>query len=204
MKQMKRMKRLTIAVSVAASMWACDGSSPTSPTAPPLARYTLSGVVSEVTPTGQAPVQGARVESSNPRRAATTDQTGSYRIDGVYAGPNSVRVSTEAHETVSRDVTIAGDTRLDIQVIQRATYTLSGVVSEMTSTGQVPVEGVQVDEGYFHAQVKTDTNGFYSFTGPYGTDIRNFVLFTKEGYLTATSEVAINGNTRLDVQLVRR
>lgn len=197
------MKRLSVAVSLAASMWACDGSNP-SPTEPPRATYTLSGVVSGVTPTGQAPIEGARVEVSNPRLAATTDKSGSYRIDGVYAGPTSVRVSEFTYETVSRDVTIDGDTRLDIQVIQRATYTLSGVVSEVTPNGLAPVEGVEVWESYFHAPDTTDANGFYSFTGPYGTGISNSVQFTKEGYQTAMSDVTINGNTRLDIQLVRR
>jgi len=198
------MKRLFIALSLAASMWACNGRTPTSLTEPPLVTYTLSGVVFEVTPTVQAPVEGARVEVSNPRLIATTDESGSYRIAGVYAGLNSVRVSTEAYETVSRVVTIDGDTRLDIQVARRPTYTLSGVVTEVTPTGLAPVEGVTVDETYFHAQTKTDTNGFYSFTGYPDPSDGFMVRFTKEGYRIATSGVTINGNTRLDIQLVRR
>ena len=53
---MKHLKHLSIAVSLAASMWACDGSDLRSPTAPPAflpaATYTLSGVVTAVMPTG--------------------------------------------------------------------------------------------------------------------------------------------------------
>ena len=117
------MKRLFIALSLAASMWACEGSnvrSPTAPTWPLAAVYTLSGVVSEVTSTGQPPVLGATVQVSKPPLLpATTDRSGSYRIDGVYAGPVSVTVSALEYETVSRDVTIDGDTRLDIQLVRR-------------------------------------------------------------------------------------
>lgn len=122
------MKRLSVTVSLAILMWACGGcsrsSSPTSPsalTAPaaPRATYTLSGVVSEVTPTGPAPVEGARVEEWNLHLVATTDTNGFYSISGLYAGLTSVWVSTEGYETVRRDVTIDGDTRLDIQLVRR-------------------------------------------------------------------------------------
>jgi hypothetical protein len=205
------MKRLSIAVSLAASMWACEGSNLRSPTAPTLAlsaTYTLSGVVTEeVTPTGQAPVSGARVQVSRPHLLpATTDTRGSYRIDGVDDGPVSVEVSALDYETVNRDVTIDGDTRLDIQVIRRTTYTLSGVVSEMTPTGQVPLEGVEVEENYHHAAVRTDPNGFYSFAGypsGLGPSVGFSISFSSEGYQTATFRPTINGDTRLDVQLVR-
>ena len=47
---------------------------------------TLSGVVFEVTPTGQLPVEGAVVfiGISSGYRSATTDRTGSYRIPGLF------------------------------------------------------------------------------------------------------------------------
>lgn len=204
---MKRMKRLSIAVSLAASMWACDGSNSTSPTSPPdpvppSATYTLSGVVSLVTPAGQAPSEGARVELSN-GLAATTDQSGAYRVYGVHAGPTSVRVSAYACDPVSRDVTIDGDTRLDVQVAYRATYSLSGVVSEMTPNGLAPVEGVKVYDSYFHAEAATDKNGFYKFEGPFG-GLSDSFGFTKEDYQTVSRDVTINSNTQLDVQLVRK
>jgi len=202
------MKRLSLAVSLAASMWACDGSTPTSPTdppstTPPRATYTLSGVVTLVTPEGQAPSEGARVELSNPRQAATTDKSGFYRFVGISGGPTSVKVSAYACDPVSRDVTIDGDTRLDVQVAYRSTFTLSGVVSEVTPNGLAPVEGVKVYDSYFHAETTTDTNGVYRFEGPFG-GLSDSFGFTKEGYQTATRDVTINGNTRLDVQLARR
>jgi hypothetical protein len=206
------MKRLSIAVSLAASMWACDGSSLRSPTEPPrfapaapLATYTLSGVVTEVRETGLWPAEGARVEVSHGRLEATTDEVGSYRIVGVAAGPTSVTVSTwSGYETVSVDVTIDGDTRLDIELFQRGTYTVSGVVTEVTPTGQAPVEDVEVWESYYHAVATTDAKGSYSFTGPLG-GVSDTFHFAKEGYQAVTiGDVTIHGDTRLDVQLVRR
>ena len=200
------MKHLSVAVSLTALMWACDGNNP-SPTQPPLsmppaATNTLSGVVTVVTPAGQAPSEGARVELSN-GLAATTDMGGSYRFDRVHAGPTSVRVSAYACDPVTRDVTIEGDTRLDVQVAFRATYTLSGVVSEATPNGLIPIEGVEVSDSYFHASARTNRNGFYSFTGPFGSGISYSFYFAKKGYQEAERAVTINGDTRLDIQLVR-
>lgn len=122
---------------------------------------------------------------------------------GIFAGSTSVKVSAFACEPVSRDVTIDGDTRLDVNVAYRSTFTLSGLVSEVTPNGLAPVADVRVYDSYFHAEVTTDTNGVYRFEGPFG-GLSDSFGFTKEGYQTATRDVTINGNTRIDVQLVRR
>jgi hypothetical protein len=61
--------RLSLTLSVAILMWACGGDgrslSPTSPSAPPaVATYTLTGIVSAMTPTGLAPVEGVGCRST--------------------------------------------------------------------------------------------------------------------------------------------
>jgi len=211
------MKRLSVAVSLTILTWACDvGSrtpSPTSPSAPPApaaprATYTLSGIVSEVTSTGyHRPVEGARVEEINLHLPVWvwTDKNGFYSIPGRHAGTLSLSVTLEGYEAGKRDVAINGDTQLDIQLVPRATFTLSGVVFEVTPTGlQVTVEGVWVTESYFHAGVWTDRNGFYSFRGPFGTGLNDSIGVSKEGYESGWRDVTINGDTRLDVQIVRR
>ena len=97
-------------------------------------------------------------------------------------------------------------------------YTLSGVVFEVTATGQTPIEGVAVycelcgEET--HSWSITDSSGFYSFTGVWTTPgSPTPVWFSKEGYAdplgvtlsTATAtQVLVNGDTRFDVELVRR
>jgi len=88
-------------------------------------------------------------------------------------------------------------------------YTLSGVVFEVTATGGRPIEGVAVycelcgEET--HSWSFTDSSGVYSFTGVWttpGTPIP--VWFSKEGYTAPIGWVTVNGDTRFDVELVRR
>jgi hypothetical protein len=87
--------------------------------------------------------------------------------------------------------------------------TISGVVFEMTSSGRVPVEGVYVT-GPWDYPVTTDGNGSFSLSrcGDSPCVFRNGDLFTaylsKDGYRPATAWATINGDTQLDIQLMRR
>jgi hypothetical protein len=121
----------------------------------------------------------------------------------VVAGRSfTVTASKEGYQAVTRVLTLNGDTRLDIEVVRRATYTLSGVVSEETPTGRVPLEGVHVEESNFHAGSITYGNGLYSISGLHAGVSPLWV--SKEGYQNQIRNVAIDGDTRLDIQLVRR
>ena len=95
-------------------------------------------------------------------------------------------------------------------------YTLSGVVLEVTSTGYTPIEGVAVycelcgEET--HSWSVTDSSGIYSFTGVWTTPgSPTPVWFGKEGYTdplgvthSGLRQVMVSGDTRFDVELVRR
>ena len=98
---------------------------------------------------------------------------------------------------------------------------LSGVVSEMTSAGLVPLAGVEIycDAcGEFgHTYVTTDEKGAYDFgrDGIWSDDGDVIaILITKDGYNVSggsqgpsgwpTKYVRINGDTRFDFQMVRR
>ena len=100
-------------------------------------------------------------------------------------------------------------------------YSLSGVVSEMTSDGLVPLAGVEIycDAcGEFgHTWVTTDENGAYDFgrDGIWSDDGDVIaILITKDGYNVSggsqgpshwtTQYVRISGDTRFDFQMVRR
>ena len=110
------MKRLSIAVSLAILMWACDAgsrsSTPTSPS-PPAARpiYTLSGVVSAETPTGLAPVEGVFVQE-NLRQRAITDANGFYTISGLSTLNNTIQARKASYDLFTRILAINGDTQL--------------------------------------------------------------------------------------------
>ena len=97
------------------------------------------------------------------------------------------------------------------------TGTLSGVVFEVTSAGNAPVEGVQVycDAcGLGHASQFTDGNGAYSFS-----DVKTAIYplwVAKQGYNLAkptgragigwmgSINADVNGNTRFDIEIVRQ
>jgi hypothetical protein len=99
-------------------------------------------------------------------------------------------------------------------------YTLSGVVFEVTATGETPIEGADVYcelcLAGTHSWALTDSNGFYSFTGVWTEpDVRTQLWFGKQGYTDPAGvplvfnqsgwrQVSVTGDTRFDVQLVRK
>jgi hypothetical protein len=89
----------------------------------PPGTFTLSGVLTEVTETGQAPVENAGVWRQNDEmtgwQGVTTDKDGFYEIHGLYNGSTDVSVFKEGYDAVRRTVSINGDTRLDIQLVRR-------------------------------------------------------------------------------------
>lgn len=102
---------------------------------------------------------------------------------------------------------------------------LSGTVTEMTSTGPIPVAGVSIEQmscwqvncpnDPIIQKVSTGSDGTYRFGGLYNGAL-NFVWITKEGYVPTGPPadrfacegcdriVTVNGDTRLDIELVRR
>lgn len=84
------------------------------------------------------------------------------------------------------------------------TYKLFGVVTEMTPRGLAPVEGVDVSRLYGSGwqNSKTDTSGFYQIQGLY--DGTNKVSVGKEGYESKETNVTVTGDTRFDIELVKR
>jgi hypothetical protein len=97
------------------------------------------------------------------------------------------------------------------------TYTLSGVVFEMTATGRTPIQEVSVycdscGDPLGHTFSDTDANGFYSFS--WTANGRTALIVRKDGYRLAGDlpagpvdgwiVAAVDGDTRFDIELVRR
>lgn len=85
------------------------------------------------------------------------------------------------------------------------THTLSGKVTEATSAGEVPLEGVLVQRtiaiGSGYQYGVTDEDGVYRIVGLYpGTS--PFAAF-KDGYHTESRDVSIQGDERLDIRMRR-
>jgi hypothetical protein len=111
--------------------------------------------------------------------------------------------------------------------------TVSGVVYEVTSSGEVPLQGVSISNGEGPARMTpqlTDANGFFSFrpvwvcpcagdpgNGPVAAGMTALIV-KKDGYTdppglaesvfrphdTGWRDVMIDGNTHVRLQLVRR
>jgi hypothetical protein len=103
------------------------------------------------------------------------------------------------------------------QPVPLMTYTLSGVVSELTAAGKVPAEGVQLycdscgsPDG--HTFTASDANGLYTFV--WAVNGVHRLLVWKDGYDvidaqdwladgTAVKNATVDGDTRFDIQIVR-
>jgi hypothetical protein len=229
------MPRVFVVVSFVVATAACgDGRAiaPTSPTQtpPPDPTFTVSGAVVGQTPTGSAPLEGVRVFVAG--QYGTTDGNGYYSLPTVprsYGAASAVKAGYAAARQI---LTVSGDTQFDVQLGPRvAIYNLSGVVSEVTPTGLVPVEGVLVHQysceevtplpPFFSGScpvsifqtTKTDKRGFYSFSGLYAGQ-KNSIGVNEEGFEDPRidpngpegngEDVTINGDTRVALHLVRR
>lgn len=204
----------SMTVVFAASAAAC-GDGLTSPGSPAPQTYVLSGVVIDATPDGPVPMEGAVVRHLEGRGSATTDSSGSYSIPGVPAGRVTVMATKDGYTVATRSVALTADARVDLELARLpppppppAPFVLSGLVFERTAGGQAPVEGVRVEDSYRHVVSTTDANGRYSISltpTELGRSDGFVALYvTREGFQTYTRELAMWGDTRVDIELVRR
>jgi hypothetical protein len=128
----------------------------------------------------------------------------------------SVRVAKDGYATGTVTITMTGDTQLDIRLERAGPYVLSGVVYEITEAGPLPLEGVQLycdscGSPGGHTFVGTDADGAYRFEWTY--DGFHPLLVRKMGYRIIDSTgrllddwitASVRGDTRFDIQLVRR
>jgi hypothetical protein len=100
--------------------------------------------------------------------------------------------------------------------------TISGMVFELTPSGRAPIEGVTLHCGACgaetHAWAHTDSKGFYEFIGVWPDGFPTTVIWVdKDGFGDPPGlptpglphppgwrAVTINGDTRFDIELVRR
>ncbi|MBA2260328.1 MAG: carboxypeptidase regulatory-like domain-containing protein [Acidobacteria bacterium] len=90
------------------------------------------------------------------------------------------------------------------EVFPPGTPTLSGIVAELTPAGPVPLSGVNVWRRVTTGAriTTTDKDGLYSIPGL--IDATDTFFVSKEGYQSHSQNLTMNGDTRFDVQLVRR
>ena len=78
-------------------------------------------MIAEVTAAGLVPLQGVLLyrAMTTGYQSAVTDAKGFYRILGMYNGTSSVYASKDGYQSETRRVTIAGDTRFDLQLVRQ-------------------------------------------------------------------------------------
>ena len=218
-----RVRAGLLLLAVAAGLAGCNGSQASAPTAPTTQMppdATLSGLVFTMTTIGRSPVAGARVrlDGGSYRQDTLTDQNGRYRLTDLHDGPSTVTTTLDGYDTDMRMITVSSDMTLDIGLVARVTYTLSGMVFELTPSGRAPVAGVEVycdscGSPVGHTSVDTDADGFYSLT--WASNGTHPLFVTKAGYEIVDSTgtmrdglgrvtATVRGDTRFDIQLARR
>jgi hypothetical protein len=201
--------RRTIAIaSLAIGISACSPDRPSDfELPPPPPTFTLSGTIVEPSDSGPRPAPSIEVQiqpsplTHGPYPRTTSDPNGNYSFYGLIAGEYSVQFTSMFHEIVTRTIRIDRDTRLDVELERLPMYTLSGIVFEMTEGGPVPVAGVHVENSNLHDGMLTDEKGFYSIRALRGS---LFLYVNKAGYFSVSHDLSISGDTRMDIQLVRR
>jgi hypothetical protein len=146
------MNRLSLAVTLALMTTACGGNSASlSPTAPsvlpsPRPPFTVSGVISEVTVEGLAPLRGVRVQMGG--GSGTTDGNGYYSVSGLSFTSSTVLVTKGGYkfEPNMNGLWIdGGDRRLDFQAVRLATlgtFSVTASPSLVTSGGQLTMSWI--------------------------------------------------------------
>lgn len=94
-----------------------------------VATFTLSGIVTETSPTTSTVLSGvvvAFVDGANQGRSATTGADGRYRITGVVNGGYTVSATRAGYTPVALPVGINGNTALDFRLEPLAARTMFG------------------------------------------------------------------------------
>ena len=176
--------------------------------------FTVSGIITELTPDGEAPLEGVQIYESGTGTSVLTDATGAYRLAGLRRASFALSMIKPGYDTITTQVTTTSDIQIDRRLTRFPVFVLSGMVYETTPNGRVPLDGVVLycdgcGSPVGHTFVTTDANGLYTFE--WTRNGKNWIQFiSKEGYRYAGPieqlgiPVNVDGNTRFDIELVRR
>jgi hypothetical protein len=176
--------------------------------------FTISGTITELTPDGEAPVDGVKIQESGTRSFVLTDATGTYRLGNLRLPSFTIVISKAGYDSITTPVTATSDVQINRRITRFLAFVLSGLVYETTPSGRVPLNGVVLycdgcgsPDG--HTFVTTDANGLYAFE--WTRNGKNWIQFvSKDGYRYAGPielfgiPVTVDGNTTFDIELVKR
>jgi len=157
---------------------------------------------------GSFPIVGASVRftpnGGTNSFSATTDSSGLYQLVNLPAGLYAITITAAGYTTFTSTLTLPFSAQFIalMNPLPAATFTLNGTVTDGTSHGILPGITVQVASGTNAGKsAVTDSSGNYSMIGlAAGT----FTLSASAtSYQTATQQVTLSANTRVDLVLQR-
>jgi hypothetical protein len=153
----------------------------------------LTGVV--VDATSGAPVRGALVSLGGPGPRALTDSLGAFRVQGVRAGQQTVRVQRFGYRTLERPITVSAatpplDLRLDpdplqlegLLVTSGVRLPLDGVVTDAVSGVPVPWAELELTRDAVREESRGESDARGAFSLPDVPTGAYFLLVEKLGY----------------------
>ena len=175
--------------------------------------FAISGVVTEMTDEGEMPLEGVRITAIGTFTSVQTDAAGAYRLGGLRRSTLDVTAFAPGYELVTKSITARSDLQADFR-LARSGFVLSGIVYETTPAGRVPLDGVVLycdgcGSPSGHTFVTTDAKGLYRFA--WTNNGKTWIQFvSKNGYRydgpieQLGIPVNVNGDTRFDIELVKR
>jgi Carboxypeptidase regulatory-like domain/Bacterial Ig-like domain (group 2) len=203
-------KRVTLASIVVLFVPACSGrtataptSSSTNPTAPAVVRITVVGATPAV---GGASQWSASATFTDATTQDVTERA-QWRSSATAVATVSATGMVTAIAPGDADITatvdsIVGTRRASVSAPAPVRYTLTGVISDMTSRGGVPNARVEVTNGMNAGMaVTTDAAGVYSIQGLSADTFR--LRASASGYDAGEQNVTVPANARADFLLQR-
>jgi uncharacterized lipoprotein YajG len=116
------MKKVITLVAMSLMLAAC-GRSPVQPAQvvnapPPVVTYVVSGTVSEATADGSRGLAGATVVVGNDVQGlgTSTDENGTFSLEGIKAGTWQLSVSKEGYETRTMMIDVQSSHKIDVEL----------------------------------------------------------------------------------------
>lgn len=156
------------------------------------------GYVSGKVVSNGRPVEGATVIADAGKFVATTDASGTYRLDYLSQGEHTVRVYALGYRDRESPVTVDEyeTSTLDFEMQALPEHTVEGQVKDVADD---PVAGAKVVvSGYNSYETETDATGHFSINGVYENGNYS-ISVTKNKLLEGNKNFGVTGDTDLGV-----
>lgn len=137
------------------------------------------------------PVADVYVSLDDTEYGAYTDERGFFEIPNVPNGTYTINSTKLGYKSIAQTVTVEAlkDVNVELDVIKRKAYTVSGVVTDEYNN---PLANALVTiDGYNKYTAYTADNGSYSISNVYESETPYDVVITKDFYVTAQEAITI-------------